>query len=399
MIFERLIIRYGEASLKGKNKRKFTVRLEELVREKLRSYPNLKIRHHFDHIEIVLNGEEAKEIAEKLRHVFGIHAIWPVVSVPNESDRMKEAALLIAQHTKDLTTFKVSARRKNKRFPIDSNQLNTILGGHILTNTNNLTVDVHKPDLNIRVDVKENETWLYGKKWEGLGGLPVGTAGKIMLMLSGGIDSPVAGYLLQKRGATIEALHFQSPPYTSDRAKQKVYDLVEKLEKYGDHLTLHLVPFTEIQIAIRDNMPDNYRMTITRRMMLRIAEKIALQNNALAIATGESLGQVASQTLESMNTINEVTTLPVMRPLLTMDKLEIMKIAEEIDTYSISIRPYEDCCTLFLPSAPKTKPTREGANKFEYFLPIEELIEEAVARTEKIDFTNRKDLEAFDEFL
>ncbi len=399
MGYQTLIIRFGEASLKGKNKRMFTVRLEEIVRYKLKKYPALMIRRHFDHIEIELNGENAEAVTSVLSRIFGIHAIWPVKKTENDLNAMKTAALDILQQAENTKTFKVYARRKSKVFPVDSNRLNNELGGYILKNTSHLTVNVHEPDFILRVDVKSKETWLYGKSTPGLGGLPVGTAGKIMLMLSGGIDSPVAGYLLQKRGATIEAVHFQSPPYTSERAKQKVYDLVEKLEEYGYKLKLHLVPFTETQLSIKDNMPDNYRMTIMRRMMLRITEQLAVRQNALAIATGESLGQVASQTLYSMNTINEVTNLPVLRPLLAMDKLEIMKISKEIDAYDISIRPYEDCCTIFLPTAPKTRPTRDGAAKFEKYLPVEELMENALTGIETIEVDSIKQMDSFSDLL
>ncbi|MFD2618034.1 tRNA uracil 4-sulfurtransferase ThiI [Terrilactibacillus laevilacticus] len=389
MIYEFLVLRFGEISLKGKNKKKFIVKLETTIRERLKRFPNLFVKRHYDDIEITLHGEDVDAVAEQLQSIFGIHSIRAAIKVENNLENIKQGALQIAQSEVKAQTFKISARRKNKNFEYPANVLNQELGGHILRNMEALKVDVHHPDLNIRVEVGERDTRLYGREYPGAGGLPVGTSGKVMLMLSGGIDSPVAGYLLQKRGAEIEAIHFHSPPYTNDRAKQKVIDLAEKLQNFGGHIKLHIVPFTNAQVAIKDSMPDNYRMTIMRRMMLRIAEKLAKKNGALAIATGESLGQVASQTLESMHTINEVTNYPVLRPLVSMDKIDIMAIAQKIDTYDISIRPYEDCCTIFLPTAPKTKPKREHANKFEQYLPIDELINEALEGVQTIDLLNK----------
>ncbi|MTT32515.1 tRNA 4-thiouridine(8) synthase ThiI [Terrilactibacillus sp. BCM23-1] len=400
MIYEFLILRFGEISLKGKNKKKFIVKLETTIRKSLKKFPNLFVKRHYDDIEITLHGEDVDAVAQQLQSIFGIHSIRAAIKVENNLDDIKQGVLQIAQSEVYAQTFKISARRKNKNFEYPSNVLNQELGGHILKNMEALKVDVHHPDLNIRVEVGEHDTRLYGREYPGAGGLPVGTSGKVMLMLSGGIDSPVAGYLLQKRGADIEAIHFHSPPYTNDRAKQKVVDLAEKLQRFGGHIKLHIVPFTNAQVAIKDSMPDNYRMTIMRRMMLRIAEKLAKKNGALAIATGESLGQVASQTLESMHTINEVTNYPVLRPLVSMDKIDIMAIAQKIDTYDISIRPYEDCCTIFLPTAPKTKPKREHANKFEQYLPIDELINEALEGVQTIDLlTKSQESDDLDDLL
>lgn len=373
-------------ALKGKNRKSFNDLLFRDVRRRLKEQSELFVKKHYDHIEIELNGQDASEVANKIKHVFGIHSIRAAILVDNSLEKIQEGALkVINGASNDVATFKVSAKRKNKKFPLNSMQINQEVGGHILRHTENIKVDVHKPDLDIKIEVTENNTRIFGETIKGAGGMPSGSAGKVMLLLSGGIDSPVAAYQMMRRGATIEAVHFHSPPYTSDRARQKVIDLAEKLLEFGGNIKLHIVPFTEAQIAIRDRMPENYRMTIMRRLMLRISEKIAEQRNALALVTGESLGQVASQTLESMNTINEVTNLPVLRPLVAMDKLDIIDIANKIDTYDISIRPYEDCCTLFLPRAPKTKPDREHANRFEKNLPIEELVNEALAGVETID--------------
>ncbi|MGV3488666.1 MAG: tRNA uracil 4-sulfurtransferase ThiI [Tuberibacillus sp.] len=392
MQYDFLILSFGEMALKGKNRKSFNDLLYKHVRKQLRSIPDLFVKKHFDHIEVELNGHDADAVAERLRHVFGIHSIRAAVIVDNDLEKIKDGALKVFRgEAESAKTFKISAKRKNKQFPLNSMQLNQEVGAHILRNADDIKVDVHKPDLDIKIEVLAHTTRIYGKTNKGAGGMPVGSAGKVLLLLSGGIDSPVAAYQMMRRGATVEAVHFHSPPYTSDRARQKVIDLAEKLLDYGVNIKLHIVPFTEAQIAIRDRMPENYRMTIMRRMMLRIAEKIAEERHALALVTGESLGQVASQTLESMNTINEVTNIPVLRPLVAMDKLDIIDIAKSIDTYDISIRPYEDCCTLFLPRAPKTKPDRKHANTFEKNLPIDELVNQALEGVETIDIGHLHD--------
>jgi tRNA uracil 4-sulfurtransferase len=392
MQYDYLILSFGEMALKGKNRKTFNNLLYKHVRRQLKGNTDLNIILHFDHIEIELNGYDATEIANRLQHVFGIHSIRAAVTVENSLEKIQEAALKVLHgEVGDVATFKISAKRKNKQFPLTSMELNQEVGAYVLRNTENIKVNVRKPDIDIKIEVLSNKTRVFGKVVRGAGGMPSGSAGKVMLLLSGGIDSPVAAYQMMRRGAVIEAVHFHSPPYTSDRARQKVIDLAEKLLEFGGSLKLHIVPFTDAQIAIRDRMPENYRMTIMRRLMLRISEKIAEQRQALALVTGESLGQVASQTLESMNTINEVTNLPVLRPLVAMDKLEIIDIAKTIDTYEISIRPYEDCCTLFLPRAPKTKPDREHANRFEKNLPIEELVNQAIEGVETIDISHLHD--------
>lgn len=387
-----MILRYGEISLKGKNRSKFEKRLEDVVRTNLKKFVSLKVRRLYDHIEIELNDSPYDQVVSQVKKIFGIQTIGAAIKVENDLDKMKEGALsVLLDEGNDIKTFKISARRKNKKFPIHSNEMNQELGAHLLINTSHVTVDVRNPDVNIRVEVREHDTLIFGRGLKGAGGLPAGSSGKIILMLSGGIDSPVAGYLMQKRGAKIEALHFHSPPYTSERAKQKVIDLSQKLREFGGDLRLHIVPFTKIQTEIREKIPENYSMTIMRRLMLRIAEQVAYRRRALAIATGESLGQVASQTLDSMNTINEVTNLPVLRPLVAIDKVDIITIAQEIDTYDISIRPYEDCCTIFLPAAPKTKPNRQHTNRFEAKLDLDALVEEAVNSIETIVIGEEQD--------
>ncbi len=397
MTYDVLSIRYGEISLKGKNKRGFYDQLFRTVKKRLVSFPDLTFDKQFDHISVRLNGHDYEEVVHALRFVFGIHLFRVGMEVERSLEAMQEGALKLVQGEPGIKTFKIASRRKDKSFPHPSNVINQELGGYVLSHSDGIQVDVHHPDLEIKVEVKEHHVNLFGKAIRGAGGMPVGTAGKVLLMLSGGIDSPVAGFQLLKRGAVVEGIHFHSPPYTNERAKQKVIDLAKRLEEIGGQFRLHVVPFTKAQLAIHENVPDYYEMTIMRRMMLRIAERWANERFALALATGESLGQVASQTLYSMNTINEVTNLPVLRPLISEDKVDIMALAEKIGTYDISIRPYEDCCTIFQPKSPKTKPNREKAELFEKELDIEGLVEEAIAGIETLDL--RKTEQAFEDLL
>ncbi|MFD3445299.1 tRNA uracil 4-sulfurtransferase ThiI [Microbacteriaceae bacterium 4G12] len=398
MNYNHILIRYGEMTTKGKNRSKFVSVLKENIKYKLKKFKNVEYETTRDRMYIKLNGENHEEISDRLQQIFGIHTFSLAMKVDTELEEIKRAALAaFLQVKKEVRTFKIAVHRSYKQFPLETNELNREIGGYILQNTENITVDLHHPDVKVRVEVRPEATYIMCEERAGAGGLPVGVGGKVMLLLSGGIDSPVAGYLVLKRGATIEAVHFHSPPFTSERAKQKVIDLAQQLTKYCKKVILHVVPFTEVQKAIHKEIPASYTMTIMRRMMMRITERIAEERGVLAIATGESLGQVASQTLDSMHTINEVTNYPILRPLITMDKLEIMKIARDIDTYDISIRPYEDCCTIFTPPNPTTKPTREKANRFEQFFDFNPLIEEAVANIEKL-LLQTKEIKAEDEF-
>ncbi len=401
MNYNHIVIRYAELALKGKNRSTFERRLQENIKIALKSFPNVKIERTFGRMFIQLNGEDHTQIAEKLSKIFGIHSFSLAVKVENDLDKIREGALsAVHEIIEGKKTFKVSAKRANKGFPISSSTLNYEVGSFILRNTEQLKVDVHNPDIEVKVEVRETDTYITCAVYKGSGGLPVGTGGKVVLMLSGGIDSPVAGYLAMKRGVKIEAIHFHSPPYTNERAKQKVIDLTKVLTEYGGKIRLHVVPFTKTQMEIHKVIPANYTMTIMRRMMLRISEEIASRQKAFAIANGESLGQVASQTLHSMHTINEVTNMPIIRPLVTMDKLEVIDVAKKIGTYDLSILPYEDCCTIFLPPETKTKPQREKANKFEEKLNIEALVNEAVENIEVIDIIPGKKVEEqFDELL
>lgn len=387
MNFDRIMIRYGEMALKGKNKKTFEHKLQRNIANKLRRFSDTKIQKTQGRMYVLLNGENPHSVMQECQQVFGIHSLSFTVKVEKDEEQMKDAVLLAFHDADNARTFKISSKRTDKTFPIPSQELNPLLGGHILRNTEEVKVDVHTPDVEIKVEVRHEGCYVTAQDYPGAGGLPVGTTGKSMLMLSGGIDSPVSGYLTMKRGVELEAIHFHSPPYTSDRAKQKVIDLAQELSKYGSKIKIHIIPFTAIQQKIHREMPEGYSMTIMRRMMMRISERVAAENDVLSITTGESLGQVASQTMESMNTINEVTNYPVIRPLASMDKMEIIDIARKIGTYHISIRPFEDCCTVFVPKAPKTKPTRKKANYYESNSDFSEDIEKALEDSYVIEVT------------
>ncbi|WP_226667014.1 tRNA uracil 4-sulfurtransferase ThiI [Metabacillus litoralis] len=391
MKFDHILIRFGEISTKGRNRRKFIERLKRNIREVLSDFPKLNYQATRDRIYIHLNDENHEGIVEKLKLVFGIQSFSLAIKCESEISVIKETALsAILNLYKHNDTFKVTTKRADKQFPFNTNELNYQLGSHILINTDNLSVDVKNPDINLRVEVRSEATYITCFDYQGAGGLPVGSGGKALLLLSGGIDSPVAGYLTLKRGVELEVIHFFSPPYTSERAKQKVIDLTSELTSFGGKIKLHIVPFTSIQEKIQQQVPENYTMTSTRRMMLKIADQLREKQQGLALITGESLGQVASQTLESMLAINAVTNTPILRPLITLDKLEIIKIAQEINTHDISIRPYEDCCTIFTPASPKTMPKLEKVSRFESFVDFDELVSEAVNNIETILITTNQ---------
>ncbi|WP_175990677.1 tRNA uracil 4-sulfurtransferase ThiI [Bacillus sp. Marseille-Q1617] len=403
MKYNRILVRYGEISTKGRNRKKFTSKLRENIVQALKDIPGISVSASRDRLHILLGEENGEEVIPRLQKIFGIQSFSPVVKVERDIEEIcKAGAALVQKSFEPGKTFKVSARRADKHFPLETNEINYEVGSYILRNTEGLTVDVKNPDIKLNVEVRKEGVYLSSEIYPGSTGMPVGASGKAMLMLSGGIDSPVAGYLTMKRGVEIEAVHFHSPPFTSERAKQKVIDLSRKLSAFSGSIKLHVVPFTKIQQTIHDQVPENYTMTSTRRMMLKIADKIRQQNEGLALITGESLGQVASQTLESMQAINDVTNTPVLRPLIAMDKLEIIDIAQKIDTHDISILPYEDCCTIFTPPAPKTRPKKEKIQYYESFVDFELLINEAVKETETITINGAADTaleESFDDLL
>lgn len=385
MDYERILIRYGEISTKGRNRNQFVEKLRKSVRIALAPFPNIKVEASRDRMYVLLNGENCQGVSGKLKSIFGIQSFSPAIKVERDIEVLKQSSLeMVNALFKEGQTFKVTPKRSDKTFELDTDGINQTIGGHLLQNISGLKVDVKNPDINLRIEVRKEAIYLSCETIQGAGGLPMGSSGKAMLMLSGGIDSPVAGYMAMKRGLEIEAVHFFSPPFTSERSKEKVIDLSKKLAKICGSLTLHIVPFTEIQQMIAEQIPENYSMTSMRRMMLRITDEIREKQDGLAIVTGESLGQVASQTLESMYAINEVTNTPLLRPLITMDKTDIIKIAHEIDTLEISNRPFDDCCTIFVPASPKTKPKREKVQRYESFFDFEPLIHEAVQETETL---------------
>lgn len=389
MQYDHLLISYDEIALKGNNKKQFILKLQENIQRKLHAFPQAKVKRTQGRMLILLNGYEPEPIIQVVKSVFGIHSIRLAIKVENDETAIKEAALYALSSSNNVHSFKVSVRRVDKSFPIQSQEMNRILGAHLLTNTDGYKVDVHDPDLHIRVEIRHEATYITANPVQGLGGLPVGTSGKSLLLLSGGIDSPVAGYLAMKRGVAIEAIHFHSPPFTSERAKQKVMDLAEKLTQYGNSIRIHFVPFTQLQQHIFKQIPNAYAMTVMRRIMLKISEEICEHNQILSITTGESLGQVASQTMKSMHVINQVTNYPILRPLVSMDKQEIVALSKKIDTYDISIRPYEDCCTIFVPKSPKTKPNKEKVEYFESQVDFAPFIEEAIQNIEVIKITEQ----------
>jgi tRNA uracil 4-sulfurtransferase len=383
MKYDRILVRYGELSTKGRNRNKFVDKLKRSINRVIRNFPTATIEADRERMYIILGEEKVEDIVKALKNIFGIQSFSPAVKVEKNVELMKQIALSLVQKLyQPGLSFKVSAKRIDKTFEIGTDEMNREFGAHLLINIPGLKVNVKQPDINLRIEVRTEAAYLYCENILGAGGYPVGSNGKAMLMLSGGIDSPVAGYLSLKRGVEIEGVHFYSPPFTSERAKQKVIDLTEKLTNISGTIALHIVPFTEIQQMIQDQVPSNYTMTTTRRLMLRITDEIRRRQNGLAIITGESLGQVASQTLESMYTINQVTNTPILRPLVMMDKTEIISLAQQIDTYDISIRPFEDCCTIFVPSSPKTKPKLDKVEHFESFVDFEPYIQKAVDNTE-----------------
>ncbi|MCT1797813.1 tRNA uracil 4-sulfurtransferase ThiI [Aerococcus viridans] len=403
---ELIMIRYGELSTKGKNKRKFVATLGRNIREALSEYPEIKINQQHDFMFMELNGAHQDEVLDSLEKVFGIQSFSPAIELERDFDLLKEAAvkLVKAEIAKNgVQSFKVATSRSDHNYSMDTNDINQALGGFLAEEFPELKVQMKKPDLTIRVKVREQD-FLVSSEWiNGAGGLPVGTSANAVLMLSGGIDSPVAGYLAMKRGMRITAVHFASPPYTSPQALNKAKDLTEKLTKFGGWINFVEVPFTETQEAIKEHVNPAYLMTITRRMMMRISDELRNQYNGLAIINGESIGQVASQTLESMFAINEVTSTPIIRPVVAMDKLEIIDISQKIDTFDLSIQPFEDCCTVFAPPSPKTKPKLDDIAYYEAKLDIEGLVQRAVegAMEEKImpGSRSKEDLEAFSDLL
>ena len=379
--YDHIMVRFGELNTKGKNKKEFIRILAANIKSALKDWPDLNIETRYDHIYVGLNNHPYQEVLERLQDVSGIHALSLVYRCDKNVDIVKESALALIREEEG-QTFKVKVKRGDKSFPLISDEITRIVAGHILRNSPNLKVDVHNPDILLSIEVRQEATYIFTKSVLGAGGYPLGVGGKTMHMLSGGIDSPVAAYLMMKRGVSIECIHFASPPYTQAGVIYKLEDLLKVLNRYQPRIRLHIVPFTKIQEAIYDNAPESYCITLMRRMMFRLADGLAKRRNCPVISSGESIGQVASQTLQSMKVINEVTNTPIIRPLATTDKVEIIKLSKKIGTYDISIRPYEDCCTIFTPKAPKTMPHLDEAEEFEKKFDYETLIKEALANIE-----------------
>ncbi|WFM79117.1 tRNA 4-thiouridine(8) synthase ThiI [Streptococcus pluranimalium] len=386
--YSEIMVRYGELSTKGKNRMRFINKLRRNIQDVLSVYPEVKVSADRDRCHVFLNGADYTPVAESLQQIFGIQAFNPVYRVEKDVVVLTKAvqAIMTDLYYEGMT-FKVTSKRSDHQFELDSTQLNHTLGGAVFDVLPNIKAQMKKPDVNLKVEIRDEAAYISHEEIRGAGGLPVGTAGKGMLMLSGGIDSPVAGYLALKRGVDIEAVHFASPPYTSPGALKKAQDLTRKLTKFGGNIQFIEVPFTEIQEEIKEKAPEAYLMTLTRRFMMRITDCIRQQRDARIIINGESLGQVASQTLESMQAINAVTTTPVIRPVVTMDKLEIIDLAQKIDTFEISIQPFEDCCTIFAPDRPKTNPKLKNVEQYEERLDVEGLVERAVAGIKVTEIT------------
>ena len=387
-----ILIKYGELTTKKANRNQFIDKIYNNMKLLLADY-NVNIVSNRVRMFIEPNNENIDEIIDIIKNIFGIYSIVIAYKVKTNIDTIKERVLTIASNL-EFNTFKIETDRADKNFPINSMDFSRQIGAHILKNIENKKVDVHNPDYLMKIEIRNDYTYIYSKEIKGLGGYPVGIAGKGLLMLSGGIDSPVAGYLAMKRGIKLECIYFESPPHTSLAAKNKVKTLVSKLNAYQPSIKLHVINFTKIQESIYKNIDPTYMITIMRRMMYRISEKVLNKRNCYVLVNGESVGQVASQTLTSMQVINNVTNIPVIRPVACLDKLEIIDIAKKIDTYETSILPYEDCCTIFLPKHPVINPELEKAIEYEKSFYYESLIEEAVSTKETI--TIKKDLNKFD---
>ena len=393
LTYDKLMIHYGELSLKGKNRKHFIDILLRNIKHALKHFSALSYVARHDHTYISLNGENPQPILNILADISGIHAISPVIKTSAELDEMAATALEIAKSSNS-KTFKIIARRTDKSYPYKSDYINRYLASKILSSSN-LTVDVHNPELPIKVEIKSDGAYFLGKQTDGVGGLPLGSGGKVLMMLSGGIDSPVAAYHLMRRGIEIEAIHFATPPYTSNEVINKLKDLLHVLNKFQPRIRLHVIYFTPLHLDIFKNASEGYPITIMRRMFYRISSSLALKRRLPALASGESLGQVSSQTLASLRVINEVTSIPVIRPLATYDKQTIINEARRIGTYDISIRPFEDACTIFAPVNPKTAPRLKEVQAIEAKWDYQSQIDECLKTYETIIITDEKENDFF----
>ena len=386
-----ILLKYGELSTKKANRNFFLKTLYEDIKKVLKD--EVEIKYDFGRMFVVPKNDNFDYIIKKLKNIFGIHEIIIAHKINNKDiEYIKENIINILKDIK-FNTFKVEVKRSDKNYPIDGMTLRKTFGGHILKNIPNIKVDVNNPELILNIEIRQKEVLIYSHKEKGIGGYPVGTLGKGLLMLSGGIDSPVAGYLAMKRGVKLEAIYFESPPHTSEAALNKVKELAKKLAVYNNDIKLHVINFTEIQEEIYKNIPHDYLITIMRRMMYRISAIIAARSNAKILVNGESIGQVASQTLTSMSAINEVVKMPVIRPVACFDKLEIIDLSKKIDTYETSILPFEDCCTIFVPEHPVINPEKEKCVEYEKLINYEDMIYNAVKNKTTIKISDKEELE------
>ncbi|WP_372662971.1 tRNA uracil 4-sulfurtransferase ThiI [Cohnella sp.] len=390
MNYDLVLVRFGEITIKGRNRNRFEKMLLGQMKTALKAFPALEYERTFGRVYLHLNGASYEQVAERLRDIFGILSFSPVVRCLQEIEIIRDAALQVLRELSPAPrTFKVSVKRAWKEFPHDTMEMNQLIGAHVLRNTPELKVDVRKPDIELKIDVQYENTYVYCKVEKGAGGFPLGMNGKAMLLLSGGIDSPVAGWMALRKGLEIEAVHFHSYPFTSEQAKDKVITLARRLSYYSGKIKLHLVPFTDIQTLISQTGYDSLIITLMRRYMLRITEALAEKNGALAIVAGDSLGQVASQTLGSMNVIGRSSSLPLLRPLVMLDKQDIIDAAVKIGTFDTSILPFEDCCTLFVPKNPAINPNLNIVERVEKYMGDEiiRLTDRAIQETETIVLT------------
>ena len=377
-----IIIRYGEIHLKGNNRDFFESVLVSNIKKVLEEYDYEFARSNARYVIRNFDETYLDQIVDTISNVFGVHSLSVAEEIDTDLERICQTALLFAP---PVGTFKVNTNRADKRFPLPSMKISAEVGAAILQHNPDLKVDLVNPEHTVSIDIRENgKTFVFSETIKAVNGMPVGTGGKGIVMLSGGIDSPVAAYMMAKRGMSLRAVHFHSFPYTSMQARQKVLDLAKIVKKYTLRMTVDVVSFTEIQTAIHEKCPEEYMITIMRRFMMRIAERIARMNGAGAVITGESLGQVASQTLESITSTNSVATIPVFRPLIGFDKDEIIEISQRIGAFETSILPYEDCCTIFLPKRPVTKPRLSAVEKVESVLDVETLVNNALSSIETV---------------
>ena len=386
---EIVLIKNGEIALKGLNRSLFEDSLVRNIKFRISDLGRFKVQKAQSAIFVLPETDvDLDVVCDRISKVFGIACFSRAAMTEKNFDEICATACEYLKDTlEDASTFKVIAKRADKRFPLTSPEICTELGAVLLERFDNLTVDVHNPEVEVIVEIRDFGAYIHAGKIDGAGGMPVGTSGRASLLLSGGIDSPVAGYMMAKRGLLLDAIHFESPPYTSERAKLKVIELAKRMSAYCGGLDLHVVPFTHAQEEIKNNCPEELFTVIMRRFMMRVAQKIAIKNDSSALITGESLAQVASQTIKAIACTEAVCDIPVLRPLIGMDKSEIIKISEKIDTYEISIEPYEDCCTVFTPKHPRTKPDLVAVEKAEKRLDVEALVNEAADGVETIKIT------------